>query len=258
MLNFGEFFGTVFPARTKHHPAPPHPAVPSGMRVYVVGDIHGEAKLFERLCRRIHADRAETDLDCVLILLGDYIDRGPRSRTVLDMLASEPAGGLTTRCLLGNHEAAMLEFLKDPIAGARWLDFGGIETLASYGVTAPAGTADPSRLTAMRDALLEVLPQAHREFLENLETMIILGDYAFVHAGINPRRPLDRQEILDLLTIRGPFLRSSKWHGKRIVHGHTIVPAPELLPNRIALDTGAYASGLLSGLVLEGAYQRLL
>lgn len=256
-----DFFAPGKPA------AVPAPEVPEGLCVYAVGDVHGQRRELERLIALVEADaermRGESGLEPLLVFLGDYVDRGPDSRGVLDRLCalqarSEAGSGVACRFLAGNHEAAMLDFLREPAAGAEWLSYGGAETLASYGVRASVGTADPARCRALRDALEERLPDEHRRFLNALEPMVVLGGYAFVHAGIRPGLPLSRQRPQDLQWIREPFLSWNKPHEKVVVHGHTVVDRPEFLSNRIAVDTGAYATGILTALVLHGAEQRLV
>lgn len=239
------------------------PAMTEGVRLYAVGDIHGESALLDRLLSIIAQDMAgRADRRAVLVFLGDYIDRGPDSCGVLDRLAGAPLpaplAGAETRFLAGNHEAAMLDFLADPINNARWLDFGGAAALSSYGVRASVGVRDRKRLKELRDQLADRLPDAHRRFLKMLENWASYGDYAFVHAGVKPGRALSRQRRDDLLWLREPFLSSSLRHEKVIVHGHTIVDAPEIHPNRIAVDTGAYATGVLTAVVLDGTERSFL
>ncbi len=239
------------------------PAMAEGVRLYAVGDIHGESALLDRLSAMIADDMAgRPDRRAVVVFLGDYVDRGPDSRGVLDRLTAgplpAPLAGAETRFLAGNHESALLDFIDDPVAGARWLDFGGAEALASYGVRASVGVRDRGRLRELRDHLTDRLPDAHRRFLETLEDWAVYGDYAFVHAGIKPGRALKRQRRDDLLWLREPFLSSPLRHEKVIVHGHTIVDAPEIRPNRIAVDTGAYATGVLTAVVLDGTERSFL
>ncbi|MBY0432260.1 MAG: serine/threonine protein phosphatase [Rhodospirillales bacterium] len=250
-------------ARWRESPvAPPAtgPHLPSGIVIYAVGDIHGEARLLASMLRHIEADAQpalDAGLKCRLVFLGDYIDRGPDSRGVIELLLAMPPSGFSLTCLMGNHEAALLAFLKDPAAGPPWLSFGGVETLLSYGLPDGArGIRDPACLRALRDALAERLPEAHRDFLAGLPPFLEQGDYAFVHAGVVPGRPLNRQRADDLMWIREPFLSSPDWHGHMIVHGHSIVKTPQFHWNRIAVDTGAYASGVLSGVVLVGGEAR--
>jgi len=233
--------------------------VPDGAVVYAVGDVHGERRLLDGLLEAIAADAAALPpgTDRHLVFIGDYVDRGLESRSVLDLLTGDPLPGFRKRFLLGNHEASMLHFLEDPQGGGAWLEFGGLETLASYGVAASVAPG-PAKRAALRDRLDAALPAAHRHFLRTLEHRVELGDYLFVHAGVRPGRALDRQVLEDLLWIREPFLSSARDHGKVVVHGHTVVEAPELLPNRIGIDTGAYATGVLTALVLAGTERRVL
>lgn len=232
-----------------------------GLRVYAVGDIHGELRVLDRLLARIAEDierSGAAERRPLLVFLGDYVDRGADSCGTLDRLCAGPLPGVESRFLAGNHEAAMLDFLADPAGNAAWLDFGGAQTLASYGIRASVGVTDRARCRSLRDQLAERLPETHRDFLAELETCVVLGDYAFVHAGIRPGRPLSRQSREDLLWIREPFLSSPLRHEKIIVHGHTIVDHPEIHPSRIAIDTGAYATGTLSALVLAGTGRHFL
>ncbi len=231
---------------------------PHNHRVYVVGDIHGRADLLLKLLEMIAADAAETAKEKVLIYLGDFIDRGPQSRDVVETVRKGPLAGFRQFALRGNHEEAMLSFLDDPIDGAGWLQYGGMETLMSYGVTVHAGVPSPDRLQAAANALREALPAEHLGFLSELYDFFVLGDYMFVHAGINPRRPLDRQRPHDLRWIRDPFIGYTGLYDKVIVHGHTITEKSEFRQNRIGIDTGAYFSGVLTCLVLEEDMKRLL
>ena len=251
------------------------PAGPAGKTVYAVGDIHGDLGTLDRLLALIAADIAaeargdawvgvevcaggETRERPLVIFLGDYVDRGAESAAVLDRLCADPVPGAECRFLIGNHEAAMLGFLEDPAANAEWLSFGGAETLASYGIRASVGISSDVRCRALRDQLAARVPDRHRAFLGGLDSHHILSDYMFVHAGIQPGRALDRQHRDDLLWIREPFLSSRRSHPKVVVHGHTIVDAPEFWPNRIAIDTGAYATGILTALVIRGIARRII
>lgn len=230
-------------------------ALPEGMRIYAVGDIHGRFDCLLKLEARIA--RQEADLpaarETMVVFLGDYVDRGPASRDVIEHLLSRRFADLPARFLLGNHEDAMLTFLREPTAAVDWLSFGGMATLASYGVRAPAGN-----MVAMQQGLGDVLPDTHRRFLEELELWIEAGDYLFVHAGIRPNIGLAGQRREDLLTIREPFLSTQARLPWRVVHGHTVFPEPRLEPYRISLDTGAYATGRLSCAVIEGESAQLL
>lgn len=234
------------------------PAVPAGMRIYAVGDIHGCDALLDALHAIVAADMqsaAGRGLRSVLVYLGDYLDRGPDSRAVIDRLLAPAPGDAERYFLRGNHEAAFLDFLADPDARADWLSFGGVETARSYGA-ALASSGDWRRRLA-KD-LASLVPAAHFAFLHGLRSHLVLGDYLFVHAGLEPGRPVESQGDETLLWIREPFLSSRRWHGHMVVHGHSVVASPEVLPNRIAIDTGAYMTGSLSCVVLEGTERRFL
>jgi serine/threonine protein phosphatase 1 len=238
------------------------PCLPPGLAVYAIGDIHGRLDALDRLLALIdedrHAVRAE---DVTLIFLGDYVDRGPDSPGVIDRLLEISARGVRTRFLLGNHEAALLAFLQDPSTGGAWLSYGGANTLLAYGVCwedVNAADGNPECLERLSASLDRILPDEHRAFLVNLEWSVSIGDYHFVHAGVRPGVPLDRQDINDLLWIRVPFLESEAFHGKVVVHGHTIVSRPVFLPNRVAVDTGAFATGRLTAACFRGYEQRFL
>ena len=233
--------------------------IPAGIRVYAVGDIHGRLDLLLQLHDHIINDARQNPIgDPRVIYLGDYIDRGPSSREVLDFLISSHATSCSVTHLLGNHEAMLLQFLEDSSVGPEWLTYGGLATLMSYGVNlASAGTTEEKLHTAQA-ALRERLPVAHKTFLLDLPTHASLGDYFFVHAGVRPGVPLGRQKDSDLVWIREEFLSSRDFHGKIVVHGHSYKMEPEVLPNRIGIDTGAYATGRLTCLVLEGQGMRFL
>ena len=193
----------------------------------------------------------------IVVYLGDYIDRGSSSRQVLDLLIGQSLADFETIYLLGNHEQSMLDFLSHPRAAAAWLSFGGQVTLLSYsvGLGRVMMTQDPELL---RDELEEKLPQSHLEFLSSCRLVYSEGSYCFVHAGIRPDVPMEDQMIDDLLWIREDFTRSRVRHEHIVVHGHSISDEVEWLPNRIGIDTGAFQSGLLTALVLEGQDRRLL
>jgi serine/threonine protein phosphatase 1 len=232
---------------------------PQGEVVYAIGDIHGRADLLGNLLRQIETDAAaHPDLLLRLVMLGDYIDRGAESRRVLDILVElkrRSHGRMIA--LRGNHEEAMLEFLDDPKTGAAWCEFGGRETLISYGV-GPPRSRQPEELTAARDALLSILPEEHFRFLKDLEPFAEIGDYLFVHAGLRPRRVLAEQTEEDMLWIRDEFLNAPPWMPQVIVHGHTPFAEPSEGPGRIGIDTGAYATGVLTALRLEGDQRRYI
>lgn len=233
------------------------PAYPPGKRMYCVGDIHGRADLLAELHGFIEADAAAYEGQCQVLYLGDYVDRGEQSRQVLDMLIEQPLAAFEAFHLMGNHERAVLDFLVDPVAMSGWLVWGGRATLRSYGIhVSPMPTRE--ELQSLRDRFDAELPAAHRHFLEHGLPAHAEGSYYFVHAGVRPGVALDRQELGDQLWIRDEFTRSSASHGAIVVHGHSISTTPELLPNRIGIDTGAFETGVLTALVLEGSEQRLL
>ncbi len=241
--------------------AEPEPAaalVPRGVRVYAVGDIHGRLDLLDQLLHQIESDGAATDLVKHIVFLGDYVDRGPQSRAVIERLAAGPPPGFGAIHLRGNHEATLLDFLEDARVGGNWLTYGGNATLASYGVVPPPEATPAERLEEAQQQFRAALPAHHKSFLTRLRTCVSIGDYHFVHAGVRPGVPLDRQDALDLMWIREEFLASQADHGKVVVHGHTIALQPEIRSNRIGIDTGAFATNRLTALVLEGASRRFL
>lgn len=234
-------------------------AAPEDTRVYAVGDIHGRVDLLKRLHSQIAADiRAKNPARAVIVYVGDYIDRGDSSRDVIELLLTAPVDGAEAVHLLGNHEAFLLTFLDDPGVGEPWLKNGGDSTVYSYGVGAPHVSDRSQRHRMMRDDLRAKLPESHLAFLRSLKQYHVEGDYAFVHAGIRPGVALEDQVDDDVLWIRGGFLDDKSDHGKCIVHGHTITDDIDVRPNRIGIDTGAYYSGTLSCLVLDGESRAVL
>ncbi|MEQ8405941.1 MAG: metallophosphoesterase family protein [Oceanicaulis sp.] len=228
--------------------APNRPAPPDHL-IYAVGDVHGRADLLDELLSRIDADRRGEDAE--LIFLGDYVDRGGNSAVVLDMLIEERRKGrFATTFLKGNHEAVMLDFLVDAAAGPAWGRYGGLDTLLSYGVEPPQG-GDRAQWETARRTFASVLPAIHREFLEGLELWAERGCYFFAHAGVNPHRPLADQSEADLIWIRGPFLDSERKLERIIVHGHSPEPEAHADERRIGVDTGAYATGVLTAAKLH-------
>lgn len=252
-------------ARVLHGPArraiPIAGRPPEGMRVYAVGDIHGRADLLQRMFSAIRKDaaRATSTLQVAVILLGDLIDRGMQSREVVDLaIAPELPPGFAYTVLMGNHERMLLDFMETGRGGAAWLDMGGAATAASYDCAPPAGQPSRSMLARLREDLNRQIPERHRHFLRNLPVSKVYEDYLFVHAGIHPGRPLARQRDSDMLWIRTLFLRNPGPFEKIVVHGHNITEAPEMLHHRIGVDTGAYATGVLSAIVLEAETRRVL
>ena len=223
---------------------------PEGMRLYAIGDIHGCSDLLDTLMDAISADSEKFDGETRLIFLGDYIDRGPDSRGVIERLLETAAARPNAAFIKGNHEAAMLDFLADPWGGEEWLSWGGAETLHSYGVTSALGR-DPEDVAA--DAR-ERLPKPHLDFLESLDLTHLCGDYFFVHAGVKPGTPLTAQAESDLLWIRSEFhnTRVADRPDKVVVHGHHPMKKPLDAGWRIAVDTGACFTGRLTAVVLEG------
>ncbi len=234
-------------------------SAPEGERLYAIGDIHGRVDLLDRLMAGIERDMRSFDGERIrLIFLGDYVDRGPTSRQTVDRLLEIKKAYPHVRFIMGNHEEALLNFIHDPSGGEAWLDFGGVETLDSYGIPLPTPRSSPAALEAARDALEQALPIRHLRFFETLSLSVCYGDYFFVHAGVRPGIALDAQDRADLLWIRDEFLTADWAPGKVIVHGHTPGERPQLARWRIGVDTGAYATGRLTAVVLEGTTRRFL
>jgi serine/threonine protein phosphatase 1 len=233
---------------------------PEGLRLYAIGDVHGCDDLLADVHERVAADLEHSPPpDHRIIHVGDYVDRGPDSAGVVERLARQSARDSQVVCLRGNHEQMLLDFLADPKgAGPIWLDNGGAETLASYGVADSVFGVFRRRLSAAARDLGAAMPEYHCAFLENLLPYARFGDFVFVHAGIRPGVPLEAQEPGDLGWIRDEFLFDGRDHGYVVVHGHTITDTPEVLPNRINIDTGAVFSGVLTCLVIEGSECRFL
>lgn len=253
---FRKLFKNPGPAQAD---ALPDAAIPAGQRLYAIGDIHGRDDLLADLLGRIDADDAgRAPSETTLIFLGDLIDRGPDSAQVVERLMRVKAEHPRTRFLLGNHEEVFLQALRDESIGAlRYsLRIGGDATVMSYGLT----DHEYKRTTfeELFKIVRERVPDAHLDFLESFEDMIVIGDYAFVHAGVQPEAPLAQQKIGDLRWIRGDFLDHRGTLEKIIVHGHSIADAVEIRPHRIGLDTGAYASGILTAMGFEGGERWLV
>jgi serine/threonine protein phosphatase 1 len=226
-------------------------------RIYVIGDIHGRSDLLADMVLKIESDlRTSPVADGLTITLGDCVDRGPDSRGVLDRLAKNP---FPTEyiALKGNHEVLLEAFLRDPGVGSQWRQLGGLETLHSYGVPVAAVMIGKGFEEASQ-ALRQAIPEEHFRFLGSLKLSVSLGDYFLCHAGVRPGVALENQSADDLLWIRDEFLNSKMNFGKVVVHGHTPTEAPEVLPNRINIDTGAFATGRLTCLVLERGSRRFL
>ncbi|HUK59394.1 MAG TPA: metallophosphoesterase [Stellaceae bacterium] len=243
--------GRLFPS--SEGGAPAAPATPRGTRLYAIGDIHGRDDLLAQLTLLVHEDayRRKAPRN-VVIYLGDYVDRGPDSRAVIERLLRAPLPGFESVHLKGNHEDFMLRFLDDIGVASGWLTYGGMETLESYGVEAPSPHAPPAELLRAQEGLRRALPQEHLGFLRGLRLSHEEGDYAFVHAGVRPGVPFAAQRADDMLWIRDEFLQSQASFGRVVVHGHSITSDPDVRTNRIGIDTGAFASGRLTALVAEG------
>ena len=227
------------------------PSLPAELRIYAIGDIHGRLDLLDELLARISSDIAlRPTARPLYVFLGDYIDRGSASRETIDRLIEH---GKTHESvfLKGNHELIAIKCLSDRGLFDQWLRLGGLETLVSYGV--PAETlANGKQIAELQSAFHGALPQAHFRFFRDLKNSFECGDFFFAHAGVKPNVELSRQKENDLLWIRGEFLTSTDDFGKIVVHGHTPTHEVEVAPNRINIDTGAFATGRLSCLVLEG------
>jgi serine/threonine protein phosphatase 1 len=233
------------------------PRIPSGQRVYAIGDVHGRADLLVNLFAHIDADlQTQPVRHSIQVLLGDYIDRGPDSRQVIDLLIDRRKSHNVIP-LKGNHEQCALNVLRDPSSLLQWKSIGGLNTILSYGVTA-TWRDDFQSMSAVALAFTNNLPESHRRFLQELPLSFSSGDFFFVHAGARPGIRLQEQSEDDLLWIREDFLLHEEDFGKVVVHGHTPNLEPEIRPNRINIDTGAYATGRLTCLVLENDEMRLL
>jgi serine/threonine protein phosphatase 1 len=225
--------------------------VPPGERIYAIGDIHGRLDLLYELLTKIRADLAmRTAMQTRYVILGDIIDRGPQSRDVLEVLAGLRLPNLVV--LKGNHEAALIDARRGNHDAAKfWATFGGLATLASFGVD--VALLDHADSHAIIDLVQAAISDELADWLDELPISFTSGDYFFVHAGIRPGVPIAKQSESDLLWIRDAFLNSRTDHGRMIVHGHSVNPGGiEFTPNRIGIDTGAYRTGRLSAIGLEG------
>lgn len=233
-------------------PRKPLPAGPDGSRAYAIGDVHGRLDLLTELLELIRRDNEGRSPGKVyLVFLGDLIDRGPDSRGVLDKLLNAPPAFARNIFLRGNHEEFFLGVLNgDADILQSWLAYGGAECAESYGVTSGLIlNASPSEIL---ERIRANVPRSHADFLESMADSFQFGDYLFVHAGIRPGVPIEDQVGQDLRWIREGFLEDKTDHGVVVVHGHTIVDQAEEHPNRIAVDTGAYRSGKLTAIGIEG------
>lgn len=250
---------------TKRAPVLVPASVPDGERVYAVGDIHGRADLLADILRMIeHYDSVRAPASVTIVFLGDYIDRGADSKGVIDLLISGIPAEMSAVYLTGNHEDLMLASFNDTGAFRSWTANGGIAALASYGVNPDLlqgrflGGLPPANAPAIMEQLDSLLPHEHITFFRNMQVFTTIGDYFFVHAGVRPGLPLEKQTREEYLYIRHEFLQHNGDLGKVVVHGHTPSPRPELRPNRIGIDTLAYRTGRLTALCLEGAERSFL
>jgi serine/threonine protein phosphatase 1 len=236
----------------------PTPSGPKRHRAYAVGDIHGRIDLVDRLLKEITAEIADQPQSKVsIIFLGDVIDRGPASAEVVERLRTLNIPGVSVHFIMGNHEEVMLRVIEGETDLLRnWLRFGGTETLHSYGIEPRALKKLSSEELSAR--LKEAIPATHRRFVASFSDSIGFGDYVFVHAGIRPGIDLAEQSQADLRWIREPFLEDRTDYGFVVVHGHTITSEVEVTPNRIAIDTGAYNTGTLTALAIDGKKRWLI
>jgi serine/threonine protein phosphatase 1 len=231
--------------------------MPESERLYVIGDIHGRSDLLDRLTAEIDRDLdAHPVASALTVTLGDYVDRGADSRGVLDRLVRNPFPTPLVS-IKGNHESLMTAFLVDPAVAGQWRRLGGLETLHSYGVPVAGLMMGKDYAQAAAD-LRAAVPPSHLAFMASLRTSLTVGRYFLCHAGVRPGVPLERQAEQDLLWIRDEFLSSRADFGKVVVHGHTPAELPEVLPNRINVDTGAFMTGRLTCAVLEQERVRFL
>jgi serine/threonine protein phosphatase 1 len=235
---------------------PPAARFPDGRVGFAVGDIHGRADLLTEMLSLLEERAAEErrqNGEPIVVFLGDYVDRGPNSAAVIELLVSGRPRGFHRHCLKGNHEQSMLDFMEAPLENRAWLLQGGAETLVAYGVQPPPPVgAQDEDWTSVAEMLKARVPQAHLDFLNGLERYVAYGDYAFVHAGVDAARTLEEQTDDDLYWSRDRFIASRRRFSHRVVHGHTPVDRPYADDRRIAVDTGAYASGTLTAARFEG------
>lgn len=234
----------------------PAPAIPEGQRVYAIGDIHGRLDLFDALISAVEADDAARGLaDTTIVLLGDLVDRGPASAGVI-RAARDLRQRRKVRILLGNHEEMFLDALESEEVLRHFLRYGGHETVLSYPIDPAA--YHRAELAEALEQIQAAVPQEDIAFLRSFEDQVRIGDYLFVHAGIRPDVPLEEQRVADLRWIREPFLSHRESFGPVVVHGHTIFERPQFAGNRIGIDTGAYKTGRLTALGLEGTQRWLI
>ncbi len=237
-----------------------HATMPAGQRIYAIGDIHGRLDLLKPLVQAIEADTAaEPETHSTVILLGDLIDRGPDSKGVLDFVRDWQRRR-TVHILMGNHEEMFLAAFTDAEYLSALLPHGADETLRSYGIAVPDSVRDVGQetLRTIQSAMAARIPAADRQFMASFVPALTIGDYLFVHAGIEPDIPVAEQSHRAMRWIREPFLSHDEPYSHVVVHGHTIRPQVEERANRIGIDTGAYCYDVLTALVLEGSTRRFI
>lgn len=249
-------FRQLFRAREEAGAVVPAAAVPPGQRVYALGDIHGRADLFTALIGAVDTDDAgRGPARTTIVLLGDLIDRGPDSAMVL-ALAQDWQRRRTVRILCGNHEDMLLDSLIDLDALRAFLRHGGRETVLSFGINPDLYEA--STYEELQALIGRQIPESVIAFIRSFEEKLQIGDYLFVHAGIRPGIPSEDQQRADLLWIREPFLNHRSDFGVVVVHGHTIFATADVQEHRIGIDTGAYSTGNLTAIGLEGSQRWLI
>jgi serine/threonine protein phosphatase 1 len=227
------------------------PRLPDGIRIYAISDIHGCADLLQKMFTVIDRDLTTIgSMRAIHVFLGDYIDRGPESCRTIDLLV-ERGRKHESVFLKGNHEAFLFDVLNDPMRLQEWKQYGGLQTLTSYGLR-PSFNPDSAEQADLIMQLAAAIPPHQRRFFNSLRLRFVCGDFFFVHAGVKPGVPLAKQREYDLLWIREEFLASEERFGKYVVHGHTPVREPEIRFNRANIDTGAYATGNLTLLTIQG------
>lgn len=234
--------------------------VPPNIAVYAIGDLHGRLDCLDAMHELIREDAEgwPSGTECVVVYMGDYVDRGPSSSEVIDRLLSRPLQGFHAIHLVGNHDAWLMAFLEDITIAPAWLRHGGDTTLRSYGLSPIPDGEDAEALDVAQAAFRTLLPPDHLSFFEGLSLYYELGDYLFVHAGVRPAWRLSEQQPEDLIWIREPFLSSTEDYGRVVVHGHTVTSTPAVRSNRIGIDTGACWTGQLTCLVLHRTTFRFL
>ena len=252
---FAKLFGGFFSPATK--PAIQQRACinlkEKPQRIYAIGDVHGRFDLLQKIENKIIKDAKDFDGTKLIVMLGDYVDRGPQSAEVISHLIAPPPTGFERICLAGNHEQVMLDFLHAPESSENWLKFGGDETLRSYGISPDLVTQNGLSSRKFAQILKANVPDDHLKFLSELPSIVTMPDYIFVHAGIRPGVEISQQVDQDLMWIRGKFLTHDWTDGPTIVHGHTPGDAPEIINGRVNIDTGAYATEKLTAARVDGS-----